>query len=191
MTATVISTNMSRRPCRADAMARRSVVAPPATTASARSATHHGRGAPSASAARPAARAPALIASHGTREPDGAGRSLARFVVREGAEPGFGDRLGNRAARRHRRVVGDEQALPHHVGRGALDAAQGAEPARQQLGLVLAAQPLDPEGRFRVLDADGALSGAGHVASCVRIDSTAGVIDCRVMAGASSMWRRP
>ena len=75
MTATVISTNMSRRPCRADAMARRSVVAPPAATASARSATHHGRGAPSASAARPVARAPALIASHGTREPDGAGRT--------------------------------------------------------------------------------------------------------------------
>ena len=56
---------------------------------------------------------------------------VARFVVGEGAEPGLGDRLGNRAARRHRRVVGDEQALPHHVGRGALDAAQGAEPARR------------------------------------------------------------
>ena len=75
MTATVISTNMSRRPCRAEAMARRNVVAPPAATASASRVTHHGRGAPSASAARPAARATALIASHGTREPDGAGRT--------------------------------------------------------------------------------------------------------------------
>ena len=182
-TATVISTNMSRRPCRADAMARRSVVAPPAATASARSATHHGRGAPSASAAEAARQGAG--ADRQPRHPRAGRRRphVARFVVGEGAQPGFGDRLGNRAARRHRGVVGDEQALPHHVGRGALDAAQGAEPARQQLGLVLAAQPLDAEGRFRVVDADGALSGAGHVASGVtkRLDDR--VIDCRVMAG--------
>ena len=127
----------------------------------------HRPGAPAVTAPSPAARAAALIASHGTRDRHRR-RRLSLFVVRERAESGLGDRFGDRAARRHRRVVSDEQALPHDVGRGALDTAQGAEPARQQLGLVLAAQTLDPEGGFRVVDADGALSRAGH--GLARID---------------------
>ena len=65
-------------------MARRSVVAPPATTASASSATDHGRGAPAASGGQAAAPAPAaLIASHGApvAQPERRRRGVARLVV--------------------------------------------------------------------------------------------------------------
>ena len=88
MTATVISTNMSRRPWRADVMARRSVVAPPATTASPSITIVHARGAPVHDSPRPSASAADATASGGTPNqwpsPNAAGAAFAACASSSG-----------------------------------------------------------------------------------------------------------